>query len=47
MVHFYDEITPKELYEIVTQRTGDVEKFVKAIVKLIKNPKKFGLTIEE
>ena len=46
MVHFYDEITPKELYEIVTQRTGDVEKFVKAIVKLIKNPKKFGLTIE-
>ncbi|KKU81212.1 MAG: hypothetical protein UY09_C0044G0003 [Parcubacteria group bacterium GW2011_GWA2_47_8] len=47
LVHFYDEITPKELYEIITTKLGDFETFVKAVLRLVKNPEKFGLTIEE
>lgn len=32
MVHFYDDITPPELYEILTQERGDVEAVLAAIL---------------
>lgn len=47
MIHFYDEITKEELYDIISKKLGDIETFVKAIIKLLKNPKKYGLIIGE
>ncbi len=36
MVHFYKEVTPDELYEIVTRELGDFDRFAKEIVAFIK-----------
>ncbi len=33
MVHFYNEVTTKELYLIVTQHLGDIEKLCDALVQ--------------
>jgi len=32
MVHFYDEVSPEELYEICTKRLGDIEQVISSIV---------------
>lgn len=32
MVHFYEEISPSELYEILTKERGDVEAVLAAIL---------------
>ena len=47
MVHFYDEITPQEMYEILKNNLSDISTFAGAIVKLLKNPEIYNLTIEE
>ena len=47
MVHFYDEITPQELYRIVRKDVGDFEQFAAAAVRVIKNPSEFDLAAEE
>ena len=47
MIHFYDEVTPSELFEIVTKNLDDLEFFVKEVIKVFKNPKKYNLTIAE
>ena len=47
LVHYYDEITPQELYSIVTKDLGDFEHFASAAVKVIRNPNLFDLTAEE
>jgi uncharacterized protein YutE (UPF0331/DUF86 family) len=47
MVHFYDEITPEELYEIITTKLGDIETFTSAIVKVVDTPEKFELSVGE
>ena len=36
MVHFYREVTPRELYQIVTGNLGDIERFNREIVVFIK-----------
>lgn len=36
LVHFYREVTPDELYEIVVHHLGDFERFSKEIVTFIK-----------
>lgn len=36
LVHFYKEVTPEELYEIVVHHSGDFERFSKEIVSFIK-----------
>lgn len=46
MVHFYSEITERELYKIVQGNLKDFEKFCGYINKLIINPKKYGLNIK-
>lgn len=46
MVHFYSEITEKELYKIIQENLKDFEKFCGYINKLITNPKKYGLDIK-
>lgn len=45
LVHFYAEITPKELYAIMRDRLGDIETFLKEIKKVVDHPERFGLTI--
>ena len=47
LVHFYDEITPKELYQIIKDDLSDLETFAKAVVDLVKNPGRLDLNVEE
>lgn len=47
LVHFYDEITPPELYRIVTRDLGDLEQFARAAIEAVQSPERFGLTAEE
>jgi uncharacterized protein YutE (UPF0331/DUF86 family) len=46
MVHFYSEITEKELHKIIQDNLQDFEKFCGYINKLITNPEKYGLNIQ-
>lgn len=46
MVHFYAEISEKELYGIIQQDLDDFNVFCKYIAELLTNPSKAGLTIE-
>jgi len=46
LTHFYAEVTPKELYEILNSHLNDITTFVQAIKTLLKNPEKFGFSIE-
>jgi len=46
MVHFYSEITEKELYKIIQKNLKDFEKFCGYINKLITSPRKYGLEIK-
>jgi uncharacterized protein YutE (UPF0331/DUF86 family) len=46
MVHFYGEITEKELYEIIQKDLKDFSVFCKYIDVLLKNPKKFKMIAE-
>jgi len=43
LVHFYEEITPKELYQIVTGDLGDLEIFAQAVVGVINKPENIDL----
>lgn len=45
MVHFYQEVTKEELYQIIQEDLGDLEKFCSYIKKLVEEPKKFGFEI--
>ncbi len=45
LVHFYAEITPSEMHQLLNQHLGDVEKFLKSIQSVLKDPSRFGLTI--
>jgi len=47
MVHFYSEVTPDEVYELITTKRTDIEQFGQSIVTLIKNPKKFNLELND
>lgn len=47
LVHFYDEITPKELYKIIKNNLSDLEVFAGAVVELVNNPERLGLGIED
>lgn len=38
LIHFYDEITPGELYNIIQNDLPDIEKFCQHIVKYIEKP---------
>lgn len=46
MVHFYSEITEKELYKIIQINLKDFEKFCVYVNKLIANPEKYGLEVK-
>ncbi len=46
MVHFYAEITEKELYEIIQNDLKDFETFARHINDLLKDPSKAGFKVE-
>lgn len=46
LVHFYDEVTPSELYDIVQNELKDLETFAKALRDVITHPRRMGLTIK-
>jgi uncharacterized protein YutE (UPF0331/DUF86 family) len=46
LTHFYADIKPEELYEILDNDLGDFDFFVTAIKELLKNPEKFNLELE-
>ena len=45
LTHFYAEITIEELYNIIREDLGDIEKFLDSIKQLLEHPEKFGLTV--
>lgn len=47
LVHFYEEITSKELYQIITEDLDDLETFARSVVKAVNNPEEAGLSIED
>lgn len=46
LVHFYAEITPQELYDLLHSNLGDFDTFLHGVKELIKNSEKFGLSVE-
>lgn len=46
LVHFYEEITPKELYQIITQNLNDLEIFVRSVIEVVNSPENVGLDID-
>jgi uncharacterized protein YutE (UPF0331/DUF86 family) len=46
LTHFYADVTPEEIYKIITEHLDDFNTFLQAIKDLMKNPEKFNLTIE-
>lgn len=46
MVHFYGEITEKEIYNIIQNELSDFIFFCAQIEKLLKNPENYDLTVD-
>lgn len=46
LTHFYADVTPGELYEVIENNLEDFTVFLTAIKKLLKDPQKFNLTLE-
>jgi len=46
LIHFYDEVTPEELYEILQDDLKDIETFAKALKDLVGHPDRIGLSIK-
>lgn len=45
LVHFYAEITPEEIYNILHNNLSDFDIFIRAVKEVLQNPGKFGLTL--
>ena len=46
MVHFYGEVTEKEIYNIIQEELQNFATFCSYIENLLKNPQKYNLSIE-
>jgi uncharacterized protein YutE (UPF0331/DUF86 family) len=46
MVHFYDEITSEEMYQILQEKLTEIDRYAIAVVNVIKNPEKFDLIVD-
>ena len=46
LVHFYAEVSTKELYQIIQNDLGDFDIFLRTIKNVLTHPDKFDLTIE-
>lgn len=43
LVHFYSEISLKEIYDLINNDLGDIEVFLRSIKSVLADPKKYGL----
>lgn len=43
LVHFYAEILPKEIYEIINNNLDDFDIFLEAVKNVLENPQKYGI----
>lgn len=43
LVHFYAEISPKEIYDIINNNIQDFDIFLNAVKSVLENPQKFGI----
>lgn len=46
LTHFYHEVGPQEILQILLTRLGDVEVFLDHIKALMNNPERLGLAVE-
>ena len=46
LVHFYAEITPGEMYQLLQKDLGDFDVFLNSIKSVLSDPQKFNLTID-
>lgn len=46
LTHFYAEITPEELFQILREDLGDFETFLVSVKQVLDDPQKFDLTVE-
>ena len=46
LTHLYHELTPRELYDILKNDLGDIDVFVHSVQAVLRNPEKFGLSVE-
>jgi uncharacterized protein YutE (UPF0331/DUF86 family) len=46
MVHFYGEITEREIYHIIQEELEDFDTFCTCVNKILKNPAKYDLSVE-
>lgn len=46
MVHFYGEITEKEIYQIIQEELQDLHAFCTHIEGVLKNPSDFNLSLD-
>ena len=47
LTHFYSQITPEELYKILSSHLKDFDIFLHSIQDLMNNPQKHDLTVEK
>lgn len=47
LVHFYDEVSPKEIYQIITHDLEDLEFFASKIIEVLNDPTRFDLSVED
>ena len=46
LVHFYAEVSTKELYQIIRDDLDDFDILLRAIQQVLSHPEKFDLTVE-
>ena len=46
LVHFYAEIYPAELYDILQKDLGDFDVFLAAVKKVLENPTEYKISVE-
>lgn len=46
IIHFYDEITGEEMYQILQEKLTDIDRYAIAVVNVLKNPEKFDLVVD-
>lgn len=46
LVHFYAEVTPPEVYGIITKHLDDFQTFLAAVKRVLEHPEEFNLTTE-
>lgn len=46
MVHFYGEITEKEIYHIIQEELADLHTFCAYVEKILREPSEYNLLVE-